>query len=508
MSLYNCHKQQPQPWMSYISPAMITFNGDCCSPLVTNLTGLLPFQIISAGDYVSAEIRPYGDVWVPVTLTIDTILTEGFFIHSFAGGATDYALACGMYEFRVIAGEMWWFEPFTVVDFALVTNGVTLRDDMMTPLKFSEQQLTGIPVIAPCDSFLPFMFRTSHASTAPTYFLVDIDGTETALTITVDVSVIDGMTYYIHNGDCFYPFLTCGTYRIKIVDGAFTYWSVEFNAVCDMNDIPDGYRAMVDFNGCVMRDEDGDILYEECVDIPDVFLNTNENPTKVYSYNVASKSYTLLDIPNITRSSGDIANTENKLWLYNFNGAIYTIKEWDITTIPFTAVYNREITNIYSNAGLCAKSESILISQSYTNPNYIVRELDITSNPAVATEIFNTTPGRNVLGDYILTTTNKFITITGGVGWLIEQYDYLTGVREIAIDIVSLYYSFNVFPYGLFEYNNEIYIATRSVSSPVYGQIFKIEITHPYNISLYDTLPFGIDGASQIPSAINVHFIV
>ncbi len=264
MSLFNCHKQQPQPWMSYISPAMITFNGNCCSPLVTNTVGLLPFQIISEGDYVGAEIRPYGGAWVPVTLTINTILTEGFYIHSFAGGATDYVLECGMYEFRVTAGEMWWFEPFTVVDFTMVANGFTLRDDIMTALKFAEQQLTGIPVIAPCDSFLPFMFRTLNASTAPTYFLVDADGTETALTITVDVSVIDGRTYYIHDGACFYPFLECGTYRIKIVDGAFTYWSVEFNAVCNMNDIPDGYRAMVDFNGCVMRDEDGDILTEEC----------------------------------------------------------------------------------------------------------------------------------------------------------------------------------------------------------------------------------------------------
>ena len=35
MSVYNCHKQQPQPWMSYISPNKIVYPGECCPALVT-----------------------------------------------------------------------------------------------------------------------------------------------------------------------------------------------------------------------------------------------------------------------------------------------------------------------------------------------------------------------------------------------------------------------------------------------------------------------------------------
>ena len=35
MSIYNCHRQQPQPWMSYISPNKIVYPGECCPALVT-----------------------------------------------------------------------------------------------------------------------------------------------------------------------------------------------------------------------------------------------------------------------------------------------------------------------------------------------------------------------------------------------------------------------------------------------------------------------------------------
>lgn len=34
MSLFNCHKQEPQPWMSYISSANIRWDLGCCPPLV------------------------------------------------------------------------------------------------------------------------------------------------------------------------------------------------------------------------------------------------------------------------------------------------------------------------------------------------------------------------------------------------------------------------------------------------------------------------------------------
>lgn len=265
MSLYNCHKQEPQPWMSYISENNIQWNSRCCPPLITVPDALLPFQIISDGDFIRAEIRECGGAWATIDIDISTVYIDGFYIHSYNGAVLDTPLSCGCYEFRIIAGETWWFEPISIEDIEIITNEYTIRDELMIPLKFSEQQIAGIPLIAPCDSFLPFMFSTSNETTGSiSIFLYDTDCNATEIAIDVDILTIDGKTYYIHNGDCFYPFLNCGIYKIEIVDGEHSYFSVWFEAICDMNDIPDGNRAIRDINDCVQRDEDGNIIYEQC----------------------------------------------------------------------------------------------------------------------------------------------------------------------------------------------------------------------------------------------------
>jgi len=266
MSLYNCHKQESQPWMSYINPNMITYSGKCCPQLVTTTDRLLPFQIISNGVYVSAEISPYGeDNWTEITIPVSSVYTDGFFIHSYIGSLLESELLCGVYDFRVIAGETWWFEPIMVQDFDITVNGYSLVDELMTPFKFTQQIVDTTALIAPCDRILPFMFRTENLTSGTIALaLVDEDGTETALTVTVSTAVIDGMTYYWHHGECLYPFLTCGKYYLKLTDGTHVYYSVPFVPECGIEDIPDGYRPMRDANGCVMRDADGDILYEVC----------------------------------------------------------------------------------------------------------------------------------------------------------------------------------------------------------------------------------------------------
>ena len=298
MSIFNCHKQEPQPWMSYISRNKITYPGGCCPTLITDIYSLLPFQIISEGDYVKSEISVYGSgVWSDITIPITTVLTEGFYIHSYDGTTLAEELECGPYEFRVTAGEVWWFEPFMVEDFEFSENAYKVRDLLMTALKFSEQQYETVPLIAPCDSFLPFMYTTENPTTAPTYTLVAADGTETVLTITVTVLTIAGRTYYIHDGECLYPFLTCGQYYIRINDGAFVYYSVPFNVECGIDDIADGYRALRDFNGCVMRDIEGNIIYEECSDIPEP-----EPPIEEIKYGFRYNWYAANDARNIAAS--------------------------------------------------------------------------------------------------------------------------------------------------------------------------------------------------------------
>ena len=265
MSVIFCYKQQPQPWMYYITPDKITFPGDCCPALVTDLTHLLPFQVISQGAFQKLEYRLYGETaWTELTITYSEVVVEGFYFISYHGNTIE-ELPCGVYEFRLTAGEMWWFEPIMIEDFTITENALSVRDELMTPFKITEQLADTTPLIAPCDMILPFMFRTSNVTSGTiTVYMVDSDGAETALSITVSTGVIGGKTYYWHRGECLYPFLTCRKYYLKIVDGANTYYSVPFVPECGISDIPDGNVELRDTNGCVMRDADGNILYEPC----------------------------------------------------------------------------------------------------------------------------------------------------------------------------------------------------------------------------------------------------
>jgi len=212
------------------------------------------------------EYSLYGeDSWTEITLPVTTVMTDGFFIHSYNGEALASELPCGVYEFRLTAGETWYFEPIMIEDFDITTNEFSKVDELMTPFKFTEQIIDITPLIAPCDRTLPFMFRTENVTSGTIVVtMVDSDGAETALSITVSTGVIDGKTYYWHRGECLYPFLTCGKYYLKIVDGANTYYSVPFVPECGISDIPDGNVELRDTNGCVMRDADGNILYEPC----------------------------------------------------------------------------------------------------------------------------------------------------------------------------------------------------------------------------------------------------
>jgi len=296
MSLYNCHKQEPQPWMSYINPNMITYSGKCCPQLVTTTDRLLPFQIISNGVYVSAEISPYGeDNWTEITIPVSSVYTDGFFIHSYIGSLLESELLCGVYDFRVIACETWWFEPIMVQDFDITVNGYSLVDELMTPFKFTQQIVDTTPLIAPCDMIMPFMFRTENVTSGTiTVYMVDESGTETEITITVTTGVIDGMTYYWHSEEYLYPFLSCGRYYLKIVDGANTYYSVPFVPECGISDIPDGYKVLRDFNGCVIRNDEGVIEYEEASDIP--------LPIENISYGLLYNWYAATDARNIANT--------------------------------------------------------------------------------------------------------------------------------------------------------------------------------------------------------------
>jgi uncharacterized protein (TIGR02145 family) len=229
-----------------------------------------------------------------------------------------------------------------------------------------------------------------------------------------------------------------------------------------------------------------------------ILFNTQDDPSKIYAYDPATQISTLLTIPGITVTSADIAHTANKLWIPPPNQqALSTDAEWNITLNPFTATFNRNITNLYSSAGLCAINDTTLITVLLLD----VYESNISTSTAVNTFKFSMIAGRRIAGDYLLTTNNKFIVTTLNINNSnirhITQYSYPDGAVEVDIDISAVGAS----PYGIYEYNNEIYIGYAD------GKIYKINKTSPYATTLIDTLVHSISGASQLPSCLTVSFI-
>jgi len=298
-------------------------------------------------------------------------------------------------------------------------------------------------------------------------------------------NIFKSCNFYLDDGD---------TVHILIKDLVETLPVIEL--VDDEGDVEDGYYG-------------GDPVIHD----NDILLNTTSGPTDVYLYNPAIKVSTLLTIPSLDTafSSPDIAHTNNKLWLYRYNTVTfhYDIREYNITFIPFTISYNRDITlfSLQGNAGLCAINDTKLIGIYHEDAiNTKVYECDITNNISVDTYKFNILPNSYVSGDYILTTTNKLIvTLLNATTakYYIYQYDYLTGNLDITKEITAI----ATRPYGIFEYEDEIYIAAGVGVWPAdTGEIYKIDKTAPYNLTLVDTVPYGINGASQVPEQLTVHF--
>jgi len=238
----------------------------------------------------------------------------------------------------------------------------------------------------------------------------------------------------------------------------------------------------------------------------DVLFNTVDNPTKVYLYQVASKNSILLDVPEITNVSPDIAHTGTKMWLFSDN-TNSIVKEWDITLSPASFIYNRSIQLTGMSAGLSAINNTTLNNRRWVDAvTRIITEEDITSSPSTTTDKWYLPSNREITGDYLLTTTNKFIALNylGASPWTryITQFDYTTGSVEFDIELPS----YMLFSYGLFVYDSEMYIATIDITN-TFSEIYHIQKTAPYTLTLYDTLDYRINGASQIPEQLTVHFI-
>jgi hypothetical protein len=234
--------------------------------------------------------------------------------------------------------------------------------------------------------------------------------------------------------------------------------------------------------------------------IPECSVLIN-NGYGVYAYFPSSNTNVFLF--NTLIDSPDIAHTTTKLWMYSF--FLQTIYEYDITLIPWSATFNRNITyppGVTLGPGLGSITNTQLIS---TNNNEII-VLDITTNTAVSTVIGTLQPGRAVSGDILLTTTNKILvtnsTITLPSVKYLTQYSYPSGAFEVEVDITSV----STQPYGLFIDSGNIYVCNNSIAYP--GLIYNVNVNFPYTQTFFNNSGLLVGGASQVPSCNNANLIV
>ena len=208
-------------------------------------------------------------------------------------------------------------------------------------------------------------------------------------------------------------------------------------------------------------------------------------------------SFGTLSVPSFTAGFG-IAMTSDKLWSINTQ-----ITEWNITTAPFTAVFNRNIPfagGFTTTSGIVAIDDTTLIgADTSVSPNEIV-EIDISGGTATTTTKIVLQADREVIGNPLYTTSGKLLilnkeTISTSI-WF-SQYDYATGSLELEIEI-SLQISK---PRAIFECNCQLYIV-RNV-----GDISIIDLEYPYTIIPVYSLNYSVESATQIGSCVNTSFI-
>jgi uncharacterized protein (TIGR02145 family) len=248
---------------------------------------------------------------------------------------------------------------------------------------------------------------------------------------------------------------------------------------------------------CVTTTTTTTVILSACT----VFINTSsaypDGSANILSYDPITNQS---DILAILPGSVDMANTINKLWIYNI--ATYKILEYNITLSPWSINFNRYIdypSGIYLGVGLGAITDTLLISTDI--PSGTIIELDITGSTAIVTNTLATLDsGYSITGDILLTTTGKIICTANNSGGIIKllQYDALTGIKEVDVDITS--YFISEYPLGVFEYDNKLYLAGNN--------LYEVDLISPYILTMVNSLSFQTSGASSAPSCGTVNLIV
>ena len=224
-----------------------------------------------------------------------------------------------------------------------------------------------------------------------------------------------------------------------------------------------------------------------------IYRNYDNNFFFLYDFTANTSSSITL---SATTSQGYVAEYLNNLWVLNTDES-NTITEYTTTKSPFSATYVRDITIPLSPEiniqGLAARSttelQTIFYNTGTTSWQYY--NLIITGATAVTQNFFTLTgslTGATVIRQLITTTTGKSIIMgVDGVNTIIQQYPHSSGGTlevEIILSGVSNYY-------GIIEENSNLYLLN-DVS-----EVYSIQLTSPYTVSLYQTSSGGFGTTSQ-----------
>jgi hypothetical protein len=178
------------------------------------------------------------------------------------------------------------------------------------------------------------------------------------------------------------------------------------------------------------------------------------------------------------------------MWTYTTSPGSTTIREWNITLNPFTAVYNRTITlNFAIGDAIGVKSSNVLITtNSEVTPNRYV-EIDISGSSPVVTNKANLVENDEVVGSIVNDNNGTLYTlIKNTVNSPFDEY-YLKLVNSsdysnyYIIDITS---SIAGDPSGLF-INPSVgnyYVNIVDIT----GSIYQLSLTSPFGITPLGTV--------------------
>jgi hypothetical protein len=197
-----------------------------------------------------------------------------------------------------------------------------------------------------------------------------------------------------------------------------------------------------------------------------------------------------------TTSQGYIAEYLTNLWVLNTDQSS-TITEYTTTKSPFSATYVRDITiplsPEFNIQGLAARSPKDLQTVFYNTgtTSWEYYNLITTGTTAITQNFFTLTgslTGATIIKQLLTTTTGKSIIMgTNGSDTIIQQYPHSSG-GTLEIEIVL---SGTPNYYGMIEESSNLYLLNDL------SEVYSIQLTSPYTVSLYQTSSGGFGTASQ-----------